>query len=199
MKKQFIVIAAMTAALLLLPLQAFAQEDEDANDVEQEVEVVTAEGASSVEFGVTNTESRIFHVELGFMSGYRLEDEETIVGRTMALVFSLTENMQLGLFNATFADSSLTDTYNLVRFDYFFSERLALSLGTGQASVEGPAAGNFESTVGGLIGVNALLVRSVPESGMSSTLKAGVHYLMNEEHGFGDGTVGVQIVGTIGL
>ncbi|MCA1753605.1 MAG: hypothetical protein LC641_02665, partial [Spirochaeta sp.] len=61
MKKQFIVAAALVAALLLLPLSAFAQEE--AENGEQEVTAPAQQ--DTYEFGVTNTESRIFHVDLG--------------------------------------------------------------------------------------------------------------------------------------
>jgi len=95
-----------------------------------------------------------------------------------------------------FSDSTgapQTDSYNLVRMDYFFSERIALSIGTGASSVGGTVS------PGGVIGANALIFRNVPESGLSSTMKASVRYLMNEEDGFGNGTFGVALIGTIGL
>jgi len=201
MKKRFIMTAALLAVLLLLPLSAFAQEDE-AEETGQEVEAVEAtedagvDGSTSVDFGPTNTESRIFHVDLGFMSGYRLEDDETVVGRTFALTFALMESGQLAFENTVFSDSDAptrTDSYNLVRLDYFFSERISLSIGTGASSVGGTVS------PGGVIGANALIFRSVPESGLSSTMKASVRYLMNEEDGFGEGTFGVALIGTIGL
>lgn len=196
MKKRFIMTTALLALLLLLPLSAFAQEDE-AEETGQEVEAVEAtedagaDGSTSVDFGPTNTESRVFHVELGFIGGFDLEQEETVIGRTFALAFTIGENSQLGIVNTQLGSTAAGREYGLLRFDYFFTQRLGISLGTG---------GEIQTTTpAGMIGLNALLVRNVPEDGMSSTLKAGVQYLVNEEDGFGNGTVGVQLVGTIGL
>lgn len=170
MKTRFIVAAALLIAALLVPAHVFGQE-----------------------FGETDTGSRLFDVELGFLSGYRLEDEETVVGRTMTLNFSILENAQIGFYHAGFADSDvgISNAYGMVRFRYFFSEMLSVSIGTGgEGTTQSPA---------GLIGANATLLRSLPADGLATTLQAGLQYLMNEEDGFGNGTIGVSIVGSIGL
>lgn len=139
------------------------------------------------------TESRIFNVELGFLAGYRLGDEEQVMGRAAAVNFSILENAQVGFYNATFSDDggAVTDSYSLVRFDYFFSDQISVSLGTGGESSSGSAAG--------YIGANAILVRSIAADGFSTTLKAGAGYLSNEAAGFDDGTFVVTISGSIGL
>ncbi|MFN2312289.1 MAG: hypothetical protein ABR590_09585, partial [Spirochaetia bacterium] len=75
--------------------------------------------------------------------GYRLEDEETVVGRTMTLNFSILENAQVGFYHAGFADSDVgvTDSYGMVRFRYFFSEALSVSIGTGGEARQAAPAG----------------------------------------------------------
>lgn len=137
-------------------------------------------------------ESRLFNVELGFLTGYRFEDEETVVGRAVAVNFSILENAQIGFLNAMFSDDAGGgQAYNMVRFDYFFTDRLSLSIGTGAEQQSASAAG--------LIGGNAILVRSIPDDGLATTLKAGVQYFSNDDDGFGDGTFALTLSGSIGL
>ncbi|TVR93753.1 MAG: hypothetical protein EA428_01490, partial [Spirochaetaceae bacterium] len=160
MKKRFMVLAVLVTLLLVLPLQAFAQEQEDN---EEAPAVVIAESGDA-----TITESRIFNVTLGFLGGYHLGEEETVVGRQVSLNFSILENAQIGIEGVSFQDeggASVQDEYAFVRFDYFFTEFLSLSIGTGSHN---------SGTAAGTIGANALLIRSVPENGLSSSLKAGV-------------------------
>ncbi len=168
-KRIFFTVVAVAVGLLFLPGQAVGQE-----------------------FGVTTTESRLFNVEAGFLTGYHLGVEETVVGRQLALNFAIMENAELGVVNAAFDQEGggLDQAYNLVRFNYFFNEQVALSVATG-----GTDAGDAAGAVGG----NFVILRNIPDDGPSSTLKATVQYLMNEDDGAGDGTFSFALLGTIGL
>lgn len=185
MKKQLMVITVLVAVFLVLPYQASAQEEAD--PAETPAAAALESPAPSI------TESRIFNVSLGFLGGYHLGEDETVVGRQVSLNFSILESAQIGIEGVGFQDengASVQDEYAFVRFDYFFTELLSLSIGTGAHS---------SGTAAGTIGANALLIRSVPESGLSSHLKAGIRYFMNEDDGFGDGAFGIIISGGIGL
>ena len=169
-KRMAYTLVAVSLILLFLPAQAFGQE-----------------------FGDTMTESRLFNVEMGFLTGYRLGDEETVFGRTTALNFAIMENAEIGLVHTRFSDSeapTVENRYNLARFNYFFAEQVAVSLAIG---------GKPDGTAAGSVGGNFVILRNVPESGLSSTLKANVQFLMNERDGVGDGTFAVSLLGTIGL
>lgn len=169
MQKRIVcLLVGIAMALLFLPANAFGQD-----------------------FGDTMTESRLFNVETGFLAGYRFGDEEPVTGTSMALNLAVMENAEFGIVRTTFSDEGgATDTYNLVRFNYFFSEQLSLSLASG-ADDTASAAGS--------IGGNFIIVRSIPDDGLSSSLKANVQFLFNENDGIGDGTLGVSLLGTIGL
>ena len=168
-------LVAAGLVLLFLPAQAFGQE-----------------------FGDTMTESRLFNVEMGFLTGYRLGDEETVVGRTAALNFAIMENAEIGVVNTQFniegGVAGDMHGYNLVRFNYFFNEQVALSIATGGWQDD---AGN--SAAAGSVGGNFVILRNIPDNGLSSTLKANVQYLMNDNDGAGEGTFAVSLLGTIGL
>ncbi len=165
-------LVAVALVLLLLPGQAFGQQ-----------------------FGDTVTESRLFNVEMGFLTGYRLLDEETVVGRTVGLSFSILDNADIGIVNTQFddAEGGPMHTYNFVRFNYFLNEQVALSLATGGWS------DGVDTTAAGSVGGNFIILRNIPDSGFSSTFKINAQYLLNEEDGFGDGTFAVSLLGTIGL
>lgn len=144
------------------------------------------------EFGDTSTESRLFNVEMGFLTGYRFLDEETVTGRSVGLNFAILENAELGVVNTTFSDSvgAFSHAYNLVRFNYFFSEMVSLSVATG---------GGPNSSAAGSVGGNFIIFRNIPDDGLSSSLKANAQFFLNEDDGIGDGTFAVSILGTIGL
>ncbi|TVQ26138.1 MAG: hypothetical protein EA383_06315 [Spirochaetaceae bacterium] len=144
------------------------------------------------DFGNTMTESRLFNVEMGFLAGYDFGAEETVTGSSTALNLAILENAEIGFVRVSFSSDdgvAVADTYNLLRFNYFFTQQLSLSLASGAES--GSAAGS--------LGGNFLLVRSIPEDGFSSTMKINVQYLFNEAAGIGDGTLGISLLGTIGL
>lgn len=166
------ILGAVFIALMFLPASAFAQQ-----------------------FGETSTESRLFNVETGFLAGYRFLNEEPVTGRTVALNFAVMENAELGIVHTMFSDDvGGTDQYNLVRFNYFFIEQLALSLASGSSNNS-----NNNNGVGGSIGGNFIILRNIPDDGLSSSLKANVQFLFNENDGIGNGTLGVSFLGTIGL
>lgn len=143
------------------------------------------------DFGDTMTESRLFNIETGFLAGYDFGAEETVTGTSTALNLAILENAEIGFVRVSFSDDTgaVADTYNLLRFNYFFTQQLSVSLASGAES--GSAAGS--------IGGNFILVRSIPDNGFSSTMKINVQYLFNEAAGIGDGTLGISLLGTIGL
>lgn len=169
MKKfMFSMIVVFVMAVLFTPAMAFGQ------------------------FGETNTVSRLFNVETGFLAGYNFEEDETVTGNSVALNLAVMENAEIGFVRTQFDDSAgaVNAVYNLVRFNYFFTEQVAVSLSSG-AEGGGDAAGS--------IGGNFIILRSIPEDGFSSSLKANVQYLFHEDPGVGEGTMGVSLLGTIGL
>ena len=83
--------------------------------------------------------------------------------------------------------------YAGMKFDYFFTDRLAFSLLTGNAAVGTTPA------FGGAVGGQYLIVRSQPENGFSSALKVKVDYFMNDEDGPDAGTIAIGLAGSIGL
>ncbi len=170
MTKRGIIVFAIAVIALALPAAAFAQ---------------ALEG--------TDTEFRLFGIELGMLGGYNLEEEEAVMGRSVAISLATLENMQIGFTAVTF-DGDLaplpTQQYVGMRFDYFFTEQLALSM------MVGNAAG---ANVGGSIGAHYLIVRSQPENMFSSALKLKVDYFMNDDQGPGAGTIGIGLAGSFGL
>lgn len=170
MTKRGIIVLSIVVFALILPAAAFAQ---------------ALEG--------TDTEFRLFGIELGALGGYNLETDEAVMGRSFALSLAVIDNMQVGIGAVGFTDQSpvpVTNEYVGMRFDYFFSEQLALSMMVGNSSV-----GN----VGGSIGGQYLIVRSQPANGFSSALKLKIDYFMNDGDGIGGGTIGIGLAGSFGL
>ena len=150
---------------------------------------VSAQGLES-----TDAEFRVFAVELGSLAGYNLQDEEAVIGRNFGLSLAVMENIQVGLGAVMFsADGIPQRMFAGMKFDYFFTDRLAFSLLTGNASVGGTPG------FGGGLGGQYLIVRSQPENGFSSALKVKVDYFMNDEDGPDAGTVAIGLAGSIGL
>ena len=171
MTKRGIIVLAIVSMALILPGAAFSQALES-----------------------TDTEFRLFGIELGALAGYNLEDEESVMGRSFALSLAVLENMQIGISAVTF-DGQLTtiaspQQYVGMRFDYFFTEQLALAL------MVGNAAG---ANIGGSIGAHYLIVRSQPADMFSSALKLKADYFFNDEQGIGGGTIAIGLAGSFGL
>lgn len=170
MLKRGILVFAIISLSLILPAAAFAQ---------------ALEG--------TDTEFRLFGIELGALGGYNLETEEPVMGRSFALSLAVIENMQVGIGAVSFTDQSpvpVTNEYVGMRFDYYFTEQMALSMMVGNSSV---------GDVGGSIGGQYLILRSQPENGFSSALKLKIDYFMNDGDGIGGGTIGIGLAGSFGL
>lgn len=151
---------------------------------------VSAQGLES-----TDAEFRVFGVELGSLAGYNLEEEEPVVGRNFGLSLAVMDNAQVGFGAVVFDAQALTNPrmFAGMKFDYFFTDRLAFSLLTGNA------ANGANATFGGAVGGQFLIVRSQPENGFSSALKVKVDYFMNDDDGPDGGTIGIGLAGSIGL
>lgn len=167
MTKRGIIVLAIVGMALILPAAAFSQ---------------ALEG--------TDTEFRLFGIELGALAGYNLEDEESIMGRSFMLSLAVLENMQVGIAAVQFDGAGAAHEYVGMRFDYFFTEQLALGLMVGNSAV---------GEVGGSVGVQYLIVRSQPENMFSSGLKLKVDYFLNDGDGVGGGTIGIGLAGSFGL
>jgi len=139
-----------------------------------------------------NTDNRVFGMELGFLAGYDLGQDDTFAGRTFSFLLPVGNSMQFGLktVNGT-VQAAVPINYILMSAQYYLSSKLGVEMLAGQET--------NVTDVGGGANVFFNILKSKPEDSLSSSLKVQGGYLFEAGTGVTNGTVNFGLVGSFGL
>ena len=130
-----------------------------------------------------NTDARLFSLDLGMVTGYSLNTEAAVVGRTFGINFTVTDNMAVGYANTVAG----TREYNLFRLGYYLLPIVGFNVYVGSDGSVATGAGVF---------VNVLKTKSAPA--LTSSLKLKLEYLFATA-GAGSGDIVFAVASSIGL
>ena len=139
-----------------------------------------------------NTDNRVFGMELGFLAGYDLGASDSFAGRTFAFYVPVSDSMQFGMkaVDGTVQPAGNIN-YILMSAQYYLSPQLGVEMLVGRETNVGD--------VGGGANVFFSILKSQPEDGFSSSLKAQAGYLFEATNGVAQGTLNFGLVGSFGL
>jgi hypothetical protein len=135
-----------------------------------------------------NTDNRIFGVQVGFLGGYDLSTDDTVVGRDFGLFFTLSEAMQVGFRSISGVIAPATDAM-FFDLSYFLTPKISVDMMIGNAGALGTAGG---------IDAGYAILKSETSDVFSSTLKLKAGYIFEETNGIGEGVIIAGLVGSIG-
>jgi len=136
---------------------------------------------------VGNVDARFFAVDLGMVAGYSLNTNAPTVGRSFGLNFIVSDNVSVGFYNTI----ATANTYNLLRFGYYFTPALAFNLYVG-SDLPG------SNTAAGL-GAAFALLKTRSETSLSSALKLRLEYLFDIAAGPAKGDLVLAVSSSLGL
>ncbi len=133
-----------------------------------------------------NTDNQLFGVQIGFLGGYNLAVDDTVVGRDFGLFFTVTDAMQVGFRSIT---NVIAPSAVFIDLGYFLSPSISVDLMVGTAGA-GNAAGGLD--------VGYTILKSSTEDVISSVLKLKAGYLFEQTNGIAEGAITAGLVGSIG-
>ena len=136
-----------------------------------------------------NTDNRVFGIHIGFVGGYDLLSDETIVARDFGLNFTVSESIQVG-FRSIGDLRAAPGTFNatLLDFGYFLTPEICINMLVGSDGTE--VAGGLEAAY--------VLFRSDSGDAFSSSLKLKAGYLFENGNGIDSGVINAGLIGTVG-
>jgi len=141
-----------------------------------------------------SADNEIFGVQFGFLGGYNLNTDETVVGNDFVLKFTLSDSMQLGFRSISFPDTVAPANplgYSFLNFSYFMMPQVSFDVmvGSETAGATTELAGGMEAAF--------ILFKSADEA-FSSALKVKAGYLFDAANGVENGVINAGLVGSIG-
>lgn len=134
-------------------------------------------------------EGDIFNINLGFIGGYRLDDNAPVGGQRFSFDFAVAENVRTGVALTTFGDAAVTTEYSTFVLDYRF-DRLGLTMDVGNNGAGDIAAG---------LGFAYNLMEAVTQDVIRTGLRINVQYLFDLGAGVEKGTVSIGFSGSFGV
>jgi len=131
----------------------------------------------------------IFNINLGFIGGYRLDDNAPVGGQRFSFDFAVSDNVRTGVALTRFGDAVATTEYSTFVMDYQFN-RLGITMDVGNNGVGDIAAG---------LGFAYNLLESVTEDVIRTGLRIQVQYLFDLGTGVEKGTVSIGFSGSFGV
>ncbi len=134
------------------------------------------------------TETDIFGIEIGQVTGYNFGTEEIGVGQLMGLHFGMTDAMELG-FVFVQGDAADMPDFSLVRMTYFLQEEFGFQLSTGSSGATNVAGG---------LGVFTSPIRREFNDTLTTSLRLSFDYLVPDmATAVSDGIASLTISGKI--
>ena len=138
-----------------------------------------------------SADNEIFGVQFGFLGGYNLNADETLVGRDFVLKFTLSDSMQMGFRSISFPGAAAPAgglAYSFLNFTYFLMPQVSIDVMVGSEATNGLAGG-----------VDAAFnIFSSEDEAFSSALKVKAGYLFDSTFGVENGVINAGLVGSIG-
>ncbi|MCF7949990.1 MAG: hypothetical protein K9M94_15485 [Spirochaetia bacterium] len=138
-----------------------------------------------------SVDNEIFGMEFGFLGGYNLAADETVVGNDFALKFTLSDSMQLGFRSISFPGATVPVgglDYSFLNFTYFLMPQVSIDMMVGSEATNGLAGG---------VDAAFTLFSSDDDEAFSSGLKVKAGYIFDET-GVDNGVMNAGLVGSIG-
>lgn len=139
-----------------------------------------------------SADNEIFGVQFGFLGGYNLAGDETVVGRDFVLKFTLSDSMQLGFRSISFPGTTTPAAglaYSFLNFSYFLIPQVSIDVMVGSETNANVLAGGVDA---------AFTLFSSEEEAFSSALKVKAGYLFDATNGVENGVINAGLVGSIG-
>lgn len=138
--------------------------------------------------GAQTTETDIFGIEIGQVTGYNFDQEDIGVSQLMALHFGMTDEMELGFVFLQGDGTANFPMFSLVRMTYFLQEEFGFQLSTGSSA----------GAVAGGIGVFTSPIRREFNDTLTTSLRLSLDYLVPDmTTSVNDGIATVTISGKI--
>jgi hypothetical protein len=136
-----------------------------------------------------NTDNRIFGIHIGFVGGYDLLNDDSIVARDFGLNFTLSESIQLG-FRSIGDLRAVAPAFSatLLDFGYYLTPNICVDMLVGSDGA---------NVVGGLEAAYVLF-RSEGDDVFRSSLKLKAGYLFEDANGIDSGVINAGLIGTVG-
>jgi len=136
-----------------------------------------------------SADNEIFGVQFGFLGGYNLNTDETVVGNDFVLKFTLSDSMQMGFRSISFPGATPALDYSFLNFSYFMMPQVSFDMMVGTETTSGDLAGGMEA---------AFILFSSADEAFSSALKVKAGYLFDATNGVENGVVNAGLIGSIG-
>jgi hypothetical protein len=136
--------------------------------------------------GAGSADAKIFALDLGMVTGYSLNGNAPIVGRTFGLNLTITDNLAVGLVSTDIGAGPTA--YTLMRLSYFLNPALGFNLYVGSDGSTAVGAGAFYN-----------ILKTKSDTGFSSALKLRLEYLFDVANGVAKGDIALALGSSIGL
>ncbi len=145
--------------------------------------------------GDVATDNRVLGIEAGFLAGYRLADNELVVGQSFSLNLTVARNVQVGFTTNKLRGAAAADTYGLLKIAYFLTPQLGFDIAVGTGALGLPPA--TAPAIGAGVFFNAFTNKS--EDAFSTALKFKLNYLADTNQGIDSGTIVFGLSAVFGL